>query len=91
MKALQNSSTFYAARTFDGVIDLATEIGMLHTTHYYNMSYICLRDVAGPCSSFADVCIRSTTCTCFVSTSLVQQDLPSRDRLAYQPRAPRIA
>ncbi|CAL5223435.1 g5950 [Coccomyxa viridis] len=27
MKALQNSSTFYAARTFDGIIDLATEIG----------------------------------------------------------------
>ena len=27
MKALQNSSSFYAARTFDGVIDLATEIG----------------------------------------------------------------
>ena len=32
MKALQNSSTFYAARTFDGVIDLATEIGALHIT-----------------------------------------------------------
>ena len=34
MKALQNSSSFYAARTFDGVIDLATEIGNFYAAIY---------------------------------------------------------
>ena len=42
MKALQNSSTFYAARTFDGIIDLATEIGTLYNT----TCMVCFRNMS---------------------------------------------
>lgn len=45
MKALQNSSSFYAARTLDGVIDLATEIGDDHIA-------VSVQDVPKSCYSF---------------------------------------